>query len=82
MKKLSDGKNLCFELSDNEIFIHDTNKFEMRFVKGKFNITNDGGLKFEIDSDSHKIVIDNGHGNSIVISDSGITVLGKRIELN
>jgi len=79
---ITDGKDLRIEFSDDEIYIHDTNKFEMRFIKGKFNIINAGGLKFEIDSNEHIITIDNGHGNSIVISDSGVTVLGAVINLN
>jgi hypothetical protein len=79
---VTDGKDLRFEFSDDEIYIHDTHKFEMRFVKGNFNIINAGGLKFEIDSDAHIITIDNGHGNSIVISDAGVTVNGAKINLN
>jgi hypothetical protein len=79
---ITDGKDLRFEFSDDEIYIHDTNKFEMRFVKGNFNIINAGGLKFEINSDAHIITIDNGHGNSIVISDAGVTVNGKAVNLN
>jgi len=79
---ITDGKDLRIEFSDDEIFIHDTNKFEMRFIKGNFNIINAGGLKFEINSDAHIITIDNGHGNSIVISDAGVTVNGAAINLN
>jgi hypothetical protein len=79
---VTDGKDLRFEFSDDEILIHDTNKFEMRFVKGKFNVINAGGLKFEINSDTHTISIDNGHGNSIVLSDAGVAILGTRIDLN
>ena len=79
---ITDGKDLRIEFSDDEIFIHDTNEFEMRFVKAKLNIINAGGLKVEIDSNPHIITIDNGHGNSIVISDAGVTVLGAKINLN
>ncbi|MDR0761106.1 MAG: hypothetical protein LBF74_13525 [Treponema sp.] len=79
---LTDGKDLRFEFSDDEIYIHDTHQFEMRFVKGKFNLINAGSLKFEINSDTHVITIDNGHGNSIVLSDAGVKVLGTRIDLN
>jgi hypothetical protein len=79
---VTDGKDLRFEFSDDEIFIHDTNKFEMRFVKGSFNIVNAGGLKVEIDSDAHNITIDNGHRSSAVISDAGVTVKGAAINLN
>jgi len=79
---ITDGKDLRFEFSDDEIYIHDTHKFEMRFIKGNFNIINAGGLIFEINSDAHIITIDNGHGNSIVISDEGVAVNGKFIDLN
>jgi hypothetical protein len=79
---ITDGKDLRIEFSDDEIYVHDTNKFEMRFVKAKLNIINAGGLKVEIDSNPHIITIDNGHGNSIVISDAGVTVLGAKINLN
>jgi hypothetical protein len=71
---LTDGKDLRFEFSDDEIYLHDTHKFEMRFVKGDLNIINAGGLRVEINSDSHTIIIDNGHGHSIVISDAGIFI--------
>jgi len=79
---ITDGKDLRIEFSDDEIYIHDTNKFEMRFVKGKLIVTNNGGLKLEIDSDAHIFTIDNGHGSSIVLSDSGVAVKGKPIKLN
>jgi len=79
---ITDGKDLRIEFSDDEILIHDTHKFEMRFVKGNLNVINDRGLRFEINSDAHIITIDNGRGNSIVISDAGVDVLGKRINLN
>jgi hypothetical protein len=79
---VTDGKDLRIEFSDDEIFIHDTHKFEMRFVKGKLNVINAGGLNYEIDSDAHVITIDNGHGSSIVLSDAGITGKGKIINLN
>jgi hypothetical protein len=79
---ITDGKDLRFEFSDDEIFIHDTHKFEMRFVKGNLSVINAGGLKFEIDSNPRIITIDNGHGSSIVISDVGVTVLGAKINLN
>jgi hypothetical protein len=79
---ITDGKDLRIEFSDDELYVHDTNKFEMRFVKGNLNIINSGGLKVEIDSDAHIITLDNGHGNSIVISDAGVDVKGKLINLN
>ena len=79
---ITDGKDLRIEFSDDEIFIHDTNKFEMRFIKGNFNIINAGGLKFEINSDAHIITIDNGHGSSIVLNDAGIRILGAKVYLN
>ena len=79
---LTDGKDLRIEFQDDEILMHDTNKFEMRFVKGLFNFVNAGGLKCEIDSDGHVVTIDNGHGSSAVVSDSGIKALGKMINLN
>jgi hypothetical protein len=79
---ITDGKDLRIEFSDDEIFIHDTHKFEMRFIKGKCNVINAGGLKFEIDSDAHVITIDNGHGSSIVLSDAGVTGKGQVINLN
>ena len=79
---ITDGKDLRFEFSDGEIFIHDTNKFEMRFIKGNFNIVNAGGLKFEINSNAHIITIDNGRGSSIVLSDAGVTVSGAAINFN
>jgi hypothetical protein len=79
---LTDGKDLRFEFSDDEIRIHDTHQFDLRFVRGNFSIVNAGGLRFEINSDTHVITIDNGHGNSITLSDAGVTVLGARIDLN
>jgi hypothetical protein len=79
---ITDGKDLRIEFSDDEIYVHDTHKFEMRFIKGDLKIINAGGLKFEIDSDAHVFTIDNGHGNSIVISDAGVKVLGAKINLN
>jgi len=79
---ITDGRDLRIEFSDDEIFVHDTHKFEMRFIKGKFNVINAGGLNFEINSEAHIITIDNGHGNSIVISDAGVTVKGAAINLN
>jgi len=79
---ITDGKDLRIEFSDDEILVHDTNKFEMRFIKGKCNVINAGGLNFEIKSDDHIITIDNGHGNSAVFSDGGVTVKGAVINLN
>jgi hypothetical protein len=79
---VTDGKDLRIEFSDDEILVHDTHNFEMRFIKGKFNAINAGGLNFEIDSDAHTFMIDNGHGNFIFISDDGIIIKGKIINLN
>jgi hypothetical protein len=86
---ITDGKDLRIEFSDDEILIHDTHEFEMRFVKAKLNIINAGGLKVEIDSNTHIITIDNGHENYAVISDNGVdvngaivNVTGKTINLN
>ena len=79
---ITDGKDLRIEFSDDEILVHDTNKFEMRFVKGNLNVINSGGLRYEVNSNAHIITIDNGHGNSIVISDAGIKAVGNIIELN
>ncbi|MDR0474573.1 MAG: hypothetical protein LBH43_12985, partial [Treponema sp.] len=63
-------------------YLHDSNKFEMRFVKGKYNWINPRGLKVEINSDTHVITADNGHGSSVVLSDSGIKAVAPRIDLN
>ena len=79
---ITDGKDLRIEFSDDEILVHDTHKFEMRFIKGKANAINAGGLNCEINSDAHIITLDNGHGSSIVIKDSGVTVLGAVINMN
>ena len=79
---ITDGKDLRIEFSDDEILIHDTNGFEMRFIKGQFSIINDRGLRFQIDSLTHSFILDNGHGNGIVISDLGIMQVGKQIHLN
>ena len=79
---ITDGIDLRWEFSDHEILLHDSHKFESRFIKGKFNFINAGGLNFEIDSDAHTFMIDNGHGNFIYISDSGIVIRGKVIYLN
>ena len=79
---ITDGKDLRIEFSDDEILVHDTNKFEMRFVKGKLNAINEGGLNFEINSDAHSYTFDNGHGSSIKITDSGVAVLGPGIDMN
>lgn len=69
---LTDGKDLRFEFSDDEVLLHDSNKFEMRFVKGLFNLINDKGLKLEIDSNKQTYLFENGNGNSIFVSDDGI----------
>jgi len=79
---ITDGKDLRIEFSDDEILIHDTSKFEARFVKGKCNVINDRGLKVEIVSDAHVITVDNGHGSSVVITDAGITGKAPVINLN
>lgn len=66
---ITDGKDLRIEFSDDEILIHDTHKFEARFIKGKCNVINDRGLKVEVDSDAHVITADNGKIKTILKGD-------------
>jgi hypothetical protein len=52
------------------------------FSKDKFVISDGNGMKIVIDSKAGTILSDNGHNNYIEISDNGVKIVGKRIDLN
>jgi len=70
---LTDGKDLRFEFSDDEILLHDTNGFEMRFIKGIYNLVNDEGLNFEIDSEEKTFLFFNGEESWVKVEPDIIT---------
>jgi hypothetical protein len=74
---ITDGKDLRIEFSDDEILVHDSNKFQSSFKKGLLKTTNDKGLVVAIDSDAGTILHDNGKGCSIFLGTDAITINGK-----
>jgi hypothetical protein len=95
---ITDGKDLRIEFSDDEILVHDSNKFQSSFKKGRLVVSNDKGLSIDVNSDAGTILHNNGKGcslflgtdaitingkgSTIVLNASGVTVNGAKINLN
>jgi hypothetical protein len=48
---VTDGKDLRVEFSDDEILIHDSNKFQWKFVKGKLLVSDGKGVQFGVNAE-------------------------------
>jgi hypothetical protein len=74
---ITDGKDLRIEFSDDEILVHDSNKFQHSFKKGRLVVSNDRGLVIDVNSDAGTILHDNGKGCSVFLGTDAITINGK-----